>query len=56
VSAQTHCETVQFIKIRKLRFLTICGDTCDEPNLKKKSERVRFKSAENLVHLTWNDP
>ena len=22
----------------------------------KKSERVRFKSAENLVHLTWNDP
>jgi hypothetical protein len=39
----------------KLRFLTICGDTCDESNL-KKSERFRFKSAENVVHLSWNDP
>jgi len=36
---------VQFIKIWKLRFLTICGDTCDEPNLKK----IR----EGQVHKCW---
>jgi hypothetical protein len=29
----------------------MCGDTCDKPNL-KISESVRFKSAENLIHLT----